>query len=109
MSGNRIGSDWKEHLNNTIGISRKDQSTLINNHFTQKNNTGVNDMIIYKLDFGHGNTASKQCKKLSLEKESTRISRLRTPFPDGLNYLELKLISESIYCSGYTVQIWSNV
>lgn len=85
QTGRRVMDRFQGHFG---GISRKEQNTLINDHFTRENHTGISDMIIHILDFVHSNPASEQGKKLRLEKESAWISRLRTPFPDGLNYLE---------------------
>ncbi len=65
--GRRVMDRFQGHFG---GISRKDKSTLINDHFNLENHKGIEDMLIHILDFVHSNPASEQGKKLRLDKES---------------------------------------
>ena len=70
------------------GVTRKVKNTLINDHFSQNNYLGIQDILINILNFIATAPGSEAAKQLRLEIESAWIGRLKTAFPDGLNYLE---------------------
>ena len=85
QTGRRILDRFQGHFS---GISRKDKTTLINDHFARQDHNGIQDLTIHVLDFIHANPTSDTGKRVRLKIESAWMSRLKTTFPDGLNYLE---------------------
>jgi len=76
---------FQSHFGN---ISREDTTTLINDHFNKLGHNGVKDMEIHIVEFIHADAKGETGKNLRLKLETAWISKLRTAFPIGLNYLE---------------------
>ena len=69
-------------------INREETLTLLNDHFSRENHKGVNDFEIHIVDFIKADAKSAAGQTLRLKVEKRWINRLRSAFPDGLNYLE---------------------
>ena len=69
-------------------VSRKENNTLIADHFTSSGHDGKKDMEIYVLDFIYLSAKKHEAKELRLKIEKAWIHRLNSAFPDGLNYLD---------------------
>ena len=61
---------------------------IINDHFSKNGHEGLSDIKIHVLDFVQLNPAFENANNLRLKIEQAWIHRLRTTFPDGLNYLD---------------------
>ena len=69
-------------------IKREEKNTIINDHFNRNDHHGVLDFEIHVVDFIKIDAKTDSGKALRLQVESRWINRLRSAFPDGLNYLE---------------------
>ena len=69
-------------------VSRKENNTLIADHFTSSGHAGKKDMEIYVLDFIYLSAKKDEAKEPRLKIEKAWIHRLNSAFPDGLNYLD---------------------
>ena len=69
-------------------INREETTTLINDHFNGEDHKGIHDFEIHIVDFIQADAKSASGKAQRLKIKTRWIKRLRTAFPDGLNYLE---------------------
>ena len=85
QTGRTIMERFQGHFG---AIKREEKNTLINDHFNRMDHHGVQDFEIHVLDFIKVEAKSDEGKALRLKSESRWINRLRSAFPDGLNYME---------------------
>lgn len=85
QTGRTIMERFQGHFG---AIKREEKTTLINDHFNRIDHNGVQDFEIHVMDFINLEAKSETGKALRLKLESRWINRLRSAFPDGLNYLE---------------------
>ena len=85
QTGRRLMDRFQGHFGS---INREETTTLINDHFNGEDHKGIHDFEIHIVDFIQADAKSASGKAQRLKIETRWINRLRTAFPDGLNYLE---------------------